>query len=126
MVLSAQEESLIGVVRTLPPEDAGKVLDWARQLAGLAGDRAIEWSDAWTDEDLADDNSGRCAALRRFGSGKTVEARRRRRRRLSGRARNQNYWLPPTVHCAIGSRRGYMRRPILGCFRSLYPSTKSG
>jgi hypothetical protein len=125
MVLSAQEESLIGVVRTLPPEDAGKVLDWARQLAGIAGGRAIEWSDAWTDEDLADATA---AAVQRFEdrSGKTVEARRRRRRRLSGRARNQNSWLPPTVHCVIGSKRGYMRRPILGCFRSLYPSTRSG
>jgi hypothetical protein len=37
MVLSEQEESLISVVRALPPEEAGKVLDWARQLADLAG-----------------------------------------------------------------------------------------
>jgi hypothetical protein len=35
MVLSAQEESLIGVVRALPPEEAGKVLNWAQQLARL-------------------------------------------------------------------------------------------
>ena len=63
MVLSAQEESLIGVVRTLPPEEAGKVLNWARQLADLAGGRVIEWSDAWTDEDLAEATA---AALRRF------------------------------------------------------------
>jgi hypothetical protein len=54
MVLSAQEESLIHAVRTLPPTEAGRVLDWARQLADLAGDRAIEWSDTWTDEDLAE------------------------------------------------------------------------
>ena len=65
MVLSAQEESLIGVVRTLPPEDAGKVLDWARQLAGLAGGRTIEWSDAWTDEDLADATAA--AVAKSFG-----------------------------------------------------------
>ena len=73
MVLSAQEESLIGVVRTLPPEDAGKVLDWARQLAGLAGGRAIEWSDAWTDEDLADATA---AAVQRFedsGAGRPLK-----------------------------------------------------
>jgi hypothetical protein len=63
MVLSAQEESLISVVRTLPPEEAGKVLDWARQLAGLAGDRIIEWSDSWSDEDLAEASA---AAVRRF------------------------------------------------------------
>jgi hypothetical protein len=63
MVLSAQEESLIGVVRALPPEEAGKVLNWARQLADLAGGRTIEWSDSWTDEDLADAGA---AAVQRF------------------------------------------------------------
>ena len=54
MALSAQEESLIGVVRALPPEEAGKVLNWARQLADLARGRTVEWSDSWTDEDLSD------------------------------------------------------------------------
>ncbi len=63
MVLTAQEESLIGVVRALPPDEAGKVLNWARQLADLAGGRAVQWADSWTDEDLADATS---AALRRF------------------------------------------------------------
>jgi len=62
MVLSAQEESLISVVRALSPEEAGKVLDWARQLADLAGGRIVQWSDAWTDEDLADATA---AAMRR-------------------------------------------------------------
>jgi len=54
MVLTAQEESLIGVVRALPPEEVGKVLDWVRQLADLAGGRNIKWADSWTDEDLRD------------------------------------------------------------------------
>ena len=63
MVLTAQEESLIGVVRALPPDEAGKVLNWARQLADLAGGRAVQWSDSWTDEDFADATS---AAVRRF------------------------------------------------------------
>jgi hypothetical protein len=63
MVLSAQEESLISVVRALPPEEAGKVLGWARQLADLAGERTIEWSDSWSDEDLAETTA---AAVRRF------------------------------------------------------------
>jgi hypothetical protein len=63
MVLNAQEQSLINVVRALPPEQAGKVLDWARQLAELAGGRTMEWSDAWTDEDLTEATT---AALRRF------------------------------------------------------------
>ena len=63
MVLSALEESLISVVRALPPNEAGKLLDWARQLADLADGRAIQWSDSWTDEDLAD---AAAAAVRRF------------------------------------------------------------
>jgi hypothetical protein len=63
MVLRSDEESLIGVVRALPPEEAGKVLNWARQLVDLAGGRAIEWSDSWTDEDLA---QATAAAVDRF------------------------------------------------------------
>ena len=54
MELSAREESLISVVRALPPEEAGKVLDWACQVADLAAGRATQWSDSWSDEDLAD------------------------------------------------------------------------
>lgn len=63
MVLSANEESLINVVRALPPVEAERVLDWARQLADLAGGRAIDWSDRWSDEDLADATA---AAVRRL------------------------------------------------------------
>ena len=63
MVLNAREESLIDVVRALPPEEADKVLTWARQLADLAGERRIDWSDSWTDEDLIDATA---AAVRRF------------------------------------------------------------
>lgn len=54
MVLSAQEELLISVVRALPADDAGKVLNWARQLADFADGRATQWSGSWTDEDLTD------------------------------------------------------------------------
>jgi hypothetical protein len=63
MVLSAQEESLISLVRALPPEEAGKVLNWARQLADLARGRIVEWSDSWSDEDLAEATA---AAVQRF------------------------------------------------------------
>jgi hypothetical protein len=54
MVLNAKEESLINVIRALPPDEVGRVLDWACQLADLAGGRAIDWSDSWSEEDLAD------------------------------------------------------------------------
>jgi hypothetical protein len=63
MVLNAEEESLISVVRGLSPEEAGKVLNWARQLADLADGRTIDWSDTWTAEDLADATA---SAVRRF------------------------------------------------------------
>ena len=63
MLLSAHEESLISLLRALPPAEAGKVLDWARQLADLVGERTIDWSDSWSDEDLA---GAAKASLRRF------------------------------------------------------------
>lgn len=65
MVLSDQEESLIAVVRGLSPNEAGKVLDWARQLADLGERRAMNWSDSWSEEDLAEATA---AAARRADS----------------------------------------------------------
>ena len=63
MLLTAQEESLISVVRALPPDQAGRVLDWVCKLADLARGRPVDWSDSWSDEDLADAST---AALRRL------------------------------------------------------------
>ncbi len=63
MVLSASEESLIKVVRMLPPGEAKKVLDWAQQLTDLGGGRPVEWSDSWSDDDLREATA---ASLKRF------------------------------------------------------------
>jgi len=63
MVLSANEESLIKVVRMLPPDEGRKVLLWAQQLADLVGDRRVEWSDSWSDDDLRE---ATLASLERF------------------------------------------------------------
>ena len=63
MVLTSEEESLIKVVRALPREEARRVMTWAIQLTDLAQGREIEWSDAWTDEDIADATA---ASLRRL------------------------------------------------------------
>lgn len=63
MVLSANEQSLIMVVRMLPPAEARKVLVWAQQLADLGGDRRVDWSDSWSDDDLRE---ATLAALERF------------------------------------------------------------
>ncbi len=63
MVLSASEESLIRVLRMLPPGEAQKVLDWAQHLAELGGDRPVEWSDSWSDDDLREATA---ASIKRF------------------------------------------------------------
>lgn len=44
MVLTKREESLIKMVRALPPGEAGRVLDWACQLTDLANGRTVDWS----------------------------------------------------------------------------------
>ncbi len=63
MLRSVEEEALVKVVRALPPQEARKVLIWVSQLADLSQGREIEWSDAWTDQDIADATA---ASLRRF------------------------------------------------------------
>ena len=63
MVLSSNEESLIKVVRLLPPEEASKVLIWAQQLADLGGEGRVDWSDSWSDDDLRE---ATIASLERF------------------------------------------------------------
>ncbi len=63
MVLSANEESLIQVVRMLPPDEARKVLAWARHLADLGDGRGVKWSDSWSDDDLRDATA---ASIKRF------------------------------------------------------------
>lgn len=63
MVLSADEQSLIKVVRMLPPAEASKVLVWAQQLAELVSDRRVDWSDSWSDDDCREATT---AALKRF------------------------------------------------------------
>lgn len=66
MVLSGNEEALVRVVRMLPPVEAERVFQWALHLADMAGGRAIDWSDGWSDEDLAEATA---AALRRWEGG---------------------------------------------------------
>ena len=70
MVLSTQEESLISLVRSLPPEEADKVLHWAHQLADVAQGRRIEWSDSWSDDILPRRRRTQCGASKsRAGRG---------------------------------------------------------
>jgi hypothetical protein len=52
--LTENEERLVETLRALPPEAAEKVLVWASQLRDLANGQSADWSDSWTDDDLAD------------------------------------------------------------------------
>jgi len=63
MVLSPQEEALIRVVRTLPPAETARMIQWANQLCDVAQGERIAWSDSWSDEDITD---AARASLKRF------------------------------------------------------------
>ena len=54
IVLTEKEERLVETIRVLPEGTADQMMLWAAQLADLAAGRPIEWSDAWSDEDLRD------------------------------------------------------------------------
>ena len=54
ITLSENEERLVEALRTLPPAAADTLITWATQMSDLAKGGSVEWSDTWTEEDLAD------------------------------------------------------------------------
>ncbi|HYL75500.1 MAG TPA: hypothetical protein VEU96_14910 [Bryobacteraceae bacterium] len=52
--LTKNEALLVQTLRALPPEAAEKVITWATQLSDLANGRRVDWSAAWSEEDLND------------------------------------------------------------------------
>jgi hypothetical protein len=52
--LTERETRLVQVLRSLPPDAADKVVTWATQLSELARKSSVDWSDTWTDKDLAE------------------------------------------------------------------------
>jgi hypothetical protein len=52
MQLSPREEVLVEAFRRLPPPAAEELSALAQRLAVLGSRTSIDWSDAWTDEDL--------------------------------------------------------------------------
>jgi hypothetical protein len=54
IVLTEKEEQLVATIRVLPEGTTDQIMLWASQLADLADGRPIDWSDAWSDEDLRD------------------------------------------------------------------------
>jgi hypothetical protein len=71
MTLSEKEESFVQSLRELPEEAADQVIEWARRLSDLAHGRNVEWSDAWTEDDLRDATA---ASVRDFEMGERNES----------------------------------------------------
>jgi hypothetical protein len=63
MTLAGNEEHLVEALRALPPDAADHVFTWVNQLRDLRNGGSIEWSNAWSEEDLAD---ARAASFSRF------------------------------------------------------------
>jgi hypothetical protein len=63
MTLAANEEHLVEALRALPPSVADHVITWVARLRDLGNGASVDWSDTWTEEDLAD---ARNASLSRF------------------------------------------------------------
>lgn len=63
ITLTETEERLVEALRALPPDTADQVIIWTTRLRDLANGRDVEWSDTWTEEDLAD---AQRASLSRF------------------------------------------------------------
>jgi hypothetical protein len=54
MTLAENEEHLVEALRALPPSVADHVITWVTRLRDLGDGRSVDWSDTWTEEDLAD------------------------------------------------------------------------
>ena len=54
ITLSENEERLVEALRALPPDAADQVITWTTRLRDLANGKNVDWSDTWTEEDLAD------------------------------------------------------------------------
>jgi hypothetical protein len=76
---SENEERLVAALRALPPDTADQVITWTTRLRELSAGRDVDWSDTWTDEDLAD---AQRAPLSGFDEQEREEA-------LTGRGRPQ-------------------------------------
>jgi len=70
IVLTEKEEELVATIRVLPEGTTDQIMLWASQLADLANGRPIDWSDAWSDEDLRDATA---ASMRNLEESETRE-----------------------------------------------------
>ena len=51
MQLSERESELLDAFRRLPPAAANELSALVQRLASLGQDRAIDWSDSWSEDD---------------------------------------------------------------------------
>jgi len=63
MQITAKEQAFVEALRRLPPGAVAQLSALAERLACLKPETVIDWSDAWSDQDLQDFNR---AALERF------------------------------------------------------------
>ncbi len=63
LTLAEDEEHLVDALRTLPPGVADHVITWVSQVRKLGSGGNADWSDTWTEEDMAD---ARRASLQTF------------------------------------------------------------
>ena len=70
ITLTENEERLVEVLRVLPPDATDQVFTWATHLLDLANGKNVDWSDTWTEEDLADVQR---ASLARFDEPESEE-----------------------------------------------------
>jgi hypothetical protein len=63
MTLAEDEERLVEALRALPPNVADHVITWITRLRDLENGRSVDWSDTWTQEDLADTRSASLSRL---------------------------------------------------------------
>jgi hypothetical protein len=54
ITLAENEERLVEALRALPPDVSDHVMAWIARLRELGNGNTVEWSDSWTEEDLAD------------------------------------------------------------------------
>jgi len=63
MQLNPLEASLVEAFRRLPADAAAELSALAERLAALSPNRRIDWSDSWSDDDLADFRSASLSRL---------------------------------------------------------------
>jgi hypothetical protein len=63
ITLAKNEEHLVETLRALPPGVSDQVIRWVTRLRDLGSGANIDWSDEWTEKDIADARNASLAAF---------------------------------------------------------------